>query len=94
MMAESLDYIATELEKLGKVNKGLFNEGVQKLLQKIMKGARHRGLQRRRLFPRPGIRKPPRWAAQPEGPPPSLPVLTSKEIVELFTTYGVLSEPN
>jgi glutamine synthetase len=92
MMAESLDYIATELEKLGKVNKGQFNEGVQKLLQKIMKEhdtvvfngdgyseAWHKEAAKRGL---------PNLKTTPE----ALPVLTSKEIVELFTTYGVLSE--
>jgi glutamine synthetase len=92
MMADSLDYIATELEKLGKVNKTQFNEGVQKLLQKIMKDhdavvfngdgyseAWHKEAAKRGL---------PNLKTTPE----ALPVLTTKEVVSLFTKYGVLSE--
>ena len=92
MMAESLDFIATELEKLGKVNKTQFNKGVQDLLQKIMKDhdavvfngdgysdAWHQEAAKRGL---------PNLKTTPE----ALPVLTSPEIVELFTKYNVLSE--
>jgi glutamine synthetase len=92
MMAESLDYVATELEKLGRVNKTQFNEGVQKLLQKmttendaiVFNGdgyseAWHKEAAKRGL---------PNLKTTPE----ALPVLTSKETVALFTKYGVLSE--
>jgi glutamine synthetase len=92
MMAESLDYVATELEKLGRVNKTQFNEGVQKLLQKMIKehgaivfngdgysDAWHKEAAKRGL---------PNLKTTPE----ALPVLTSKEVVALFTKYGVLSE--
>jgi glutamine synthetase len=92
MMAESLDYVATELEKLGKVNKTQFNEGVQKLLQKIMQehdavifngdgysDAWHKEAAKRGL---PNLKNTPE----------ALPVLTSKDVVDLFTKYNVLSE--
>ena len=92
MMTESLDYIATELEKLGKVNKTQFNEGVQKVLQKIMQDhdavifngdgysdAWHKEAAKRGL---------PNLKTTPE----ALPVLSSKEVVELFTKYGIFSE--
>jgi len=92
MMAESLDYVATELEKLGRVNKTQFNEGVQKLLQKMItehgaivfngdgySDAWHKEAAKRGL---------PNLKTTPE----ALPVLTSKEVVALFNKYGVLSE--
>ncbi|MDD2465729.1 MAG: glutamine synthetase III [Desulfobulbus sp.] len=92
MMAESLDFIANELEKLGKVNKTLFNKGVQDILQKIMQehdavvfngdgysDAWHKEAAKRGL---------PNLKTTPE----ALPVLTSKEVVELFTKYDVLTE--
>ncbi|WP_243310557.1 glutamine synthetase III [Fundidesulfovibrio agrisoli] len=92
IMAESLDYIATELEKLGKVNKTQFNEGVQKLLQKIMvendavifngngySDEWHKEAAKRGL---PNLKTTP----------DALPVLTSKETIALFTKYGVLTE--
>jgi len=92
MMAESLDYVATELEKLGKVNKTQFNEGVQKLLQKIMK--EHDAI----IFNGDGYSETWHKEAEKRGlpnlktTPDALPILTSKEVVELFTKYGVLSE--
>jgi glutamine synthetase len=92
MMSESLDYVATELEKLGKVNKTKFNEGVQKLLQKMLKEsdpiifngdgyseAWHKEAKKRGL---PNLKTTP----------DALPVLTSKEVVALFGKYNVLSE--
>jgi glutamine synthetase len=91
-MAESLDYIATELEKLGKVNKAQFNEGVQKLLQKIMQ--EHDAV----VFNGDGYSEAWHKEAAKRGlpnlktTPEALPVLTSKEVIELFTQYGVLSE--
>ena len=92
MMAESLDYVATELEKLGKVNKTQFNEGVQKLLQKIMK--EHDAV----IFNGDGYSEAWHKEAAKRGlpnlksTPEALPVLTSKDVVALFTKYGVLSE--
>ena len=92
MMAESLDYVATELEKLGKVNKTQFNEGVQKLLQKIMK--EHDAI----IFNGDGYSEAWHKEAVKRGlpnlktTPEALPVITSKDVVDLFTKYGVLSE--
>ncbi len=92
MMSESLDYVATELEKLGRVNKTQFNEGVQKLLQKIMQ--EHDAI----IFNGDGYSEAWHKEAAKRGlpnlktTPEALPVLSSKEVVELFTTYGVLSE--
>ncbi len=92
IMAESLDYVATELEKLGKVNKTQFNEGVQKLLQKLMK--EHDAI----IFNGDGYSEAWHKEAKKRGlpnlrtTPDALPVLTSKEVVDLFGKYGVLSE--
>ena len=92
MMAESLDYVATELEKLGRVNKTQFNEGVQKLLQKMI--TEHGAI----VFNGDGYSEAWHKEAAKRGlpnlktTPEALPVLTSKEVVALFTKYGVLSE--
>ena len=92
MMAESLDYVATELEKLGRVNKTQFNEGVQKLLQKMI--TEHGAI----VFNGDGYSEAWHKEAKKRGlpnlktTPEALPVLTSKEVVALFTKYGVLSE--
>ncbi|WP_027191627.1 glutamine synthetase III family protein [Fundidesulfovibrio putealis] len=92
MMTESLDYIATELEKLGKVNKTQFNEGVQKVLQKIMQ--EHDAV----IFNGDGYSDAWHQEAAKRGlpnlktTPEALPVLSSKEVVELFTKYGIFSE--
>ena len=93
MMAESLDYVATKLEKLGKVNKTKFNEGVQELLQKIMEkhdavvfnGDGYSDEWHKEAVEKRGL---PNLRTTPE----ALPVLTSKEVVELFGKYDVLSE--
>jgi glutamine synthetase len=91
MMAESLDYIATELEKAVK-GKVKLNDAVQTLLQKLIK--EHDAV----IYNGDGYteewhkeaakRKLPNLKNTPE----ALPVLTSPETVKLFTTYGVLSE--
>ncbi len=92
MMAESLDYVATELEKLGRVNKTQFNEGVQKLLQKIMK--EHDAI----IFNGDGYSEAWHKEAKKRGlpnlrtTPEALPMLSSKESIDLFTKYGILSE--
>ena len=92
MMAESLDYVACELEKLGKTNKSKFNEGVQNLLQKLMK--EHDAI----IFNGDGYSEAWHKEAKKRGlpnlktTPEALPVLTSKEVIELFGKYNVLSE--
>lgn len=93
MMAESLDYIATELEKATKGNSKKLNEAVQTLLQKIMK--EHDAI----IFNGDGYSEA--WHKEAEhkrglpnlkSTPEALPVLSSPEVIKLFTKYGVLSE--
>ncbi|MDR3089370.1 MAG: glutamine synthetase III [Desulfobulbaceae bacterium] len=92
MMTESLDYVATELEKLGRVNKGEFNKGVQDLLQTILK--EHDAV----IFNGNGYSDEWHKEAEKRGlpnlktTPDALPVLTSKEVVELYAKYDILSE--
>ena len=92
MMAESLDYVATELEKATKGDPKKLNEAVQKLLQKIMK--EHDKV----IFNGDGYSEEWHKEAEKRGLPnlktttDALPVLTSPEVVKLFTSYGVFSE--
>jgi glutamine synthetase len=92
MMAESLDYIATELENATKGDPAKLNDAVQSLLQKIYKEhgaivfngdnyseAWHKEAAKRGL---------PNFRNTPE----AIPALTTKEVIELFTKYNVLSE--
>jgi glutamine synthetase len=92
MMAESLDYMAGELEKATKGDPRKLHDAVQKLLQKLIKEhepiifngdgyseAWHKEAEKRGL---------PNFKTTPE----ALPVLTTKEVVGLFTKYGVLTE--
>ncbi|BFR49854.1 glutamine synthetase III [Nitratidesulfovibrio sp. HK-II] len=92
MMAESLDYIATELEKATKGNPAKLNDAVQKLLQKIMQ--EHDKV----IFNGDGYSEEWHKEAEKRGlpnlktTPDALPVLSSPEVVKLFTSYGVFSE--
>jgi len=92
MMAESLDYIATELEKATKGDPAKLNDAVQKLLQKIMK--EHDKV----IFNGDGYSEEWHKEAEKRGlpnlktTPDALPVLSSPEVVKLFTSYGVFSE--
>ena len=92
MMAESLAYVATELEKATKGDPKKLNEAVQKLLQKIMK--EHDKV----IFNGDGYSEEWHKEAEKRGlpnlktTPDALPVLTSPEVVKLFTSYGVFSE--
>jgi glutamine synthetase len=92
IMSESLDYIATELEKATKGDSKKLNAAVQTLLQKIIKEhdpvvfngdgyseAWHKEAAKRGL---------PNLKTTPE----ALPVLTTKPVIELFTKYGILTE--
>jgi glutamine synthetase len=92
MMAESLDFIATELEKATKGDPTKLNAAVQAVLQKIMKDhdavifngdgysdAWHKEAAKRGL---------PNLKTTPE----ALPELTKKPVVDLFTKYGIFSE--
>ena len=91
MMSESLDYIATELEKATKGDVKKLNAAVQTVLQKIVK--EHDAI----VFNGDGYTEAWHKEAAKRGlpnlktTPDALPVLTSKPVVDLFTKYGVLS---
>lgn len=92
MMAESMDFMATELEKATKGDPAKLNDAVQKLIQNIIK--EHEAI----IFNGDGYSEAWHKEAAKRGlpnlktTPDALPVLTSPEVVKLFTTYGVLSE--
>lgn len=92
MMSESLDFIATELEKATKGDASKLNKAVQTVLQKIMKDhdaiifngdgysdAWHKEAAKRGL---------PNLKTTPE----ALPVLIQPEVVNLFEKYGILTK--
>lgn len=92
IMSESLDYIATELEKATKGDPKKLNDAVQTLLQKIIK--EHDAI----VFNGDGYSEAWHKEAAKRGlpnlktTPEALPVLASKECIELFTKYGILTE--
>ena len=92
IVAESLDYVATRLEKAVAGDPSKFDAAVQKVLEEIHQGARQHHLQRRRLYG--GVARGSRKAR------PAQPALmrggasacsVAKEATELFEHYGVLS---
>ncbi len=92
IVAESLDYIATELEKATGGDAGKLNAAVQKLLQEIMHQARRDHLQRRQLHR--GVARGGREArpAEPEDLRRCLAGARQAERwSQLFEKYGVLS---
>jgi glutamine synthetase len=92
MMAESLDFMAGELEKATKGDPKKLHDAVQKLLQKLIK--EHEAI----IFNGDGYSEAWHKEAEKRGlpnlktTPEALPVLTSKEVVGLFTKHGVLTE--
>lgn len=92
MMAESLDYIATELEKATAGDPSKLNAAVQDLLRAII--TEHEAV----IFNGDGYSEEWHKEAERRGlpnlktTPDALPVLTSPEVVELFTKYGVFTE--
>ncbi|WP_300154141.1 glutamine synthetase III [Solidesulfovibrio sp.] len=92
MMAESLDYIATKLEAATSGDAGKLNAAVQAVIQEIIKA--HDAV----VFNGDGYSEEWHVEAEKRGlpnlktTPDALPVLTSPEVVKLFTTYGVFSE--
>ena len=92
MMSESLDYIATKLEAATAGDPAKLNAAVQSVIQEIIK--EHDAV----VFNGDGYSE--EWHAEAEKrglpnlktTPDALPVLTSPEVVKLFTTYGVFSE--
>jgi len=93
MMAESLDYIATELEKCVKADLSNLNECVSKLLQDIVKkheAVIFNGDGYSEAWHKEAVEK--RGLANMRTTPEALPVLTSKDVVDLFTKYSVFSK--
>jgi len=92
IMSESLDFIATELEKATKGDSKKLNAAVQTVLQKIMKD--HDAI----IFNGDGYSEAWHKEAAKRGlpnlktTPEALPVLTTKPVIELFTKYGILTE--
>ena len=92
MMSESLDYIASKLEAATAGDPSKLNAAVQAVIQEIIKA--HDAV----VFNGDGYSE--EWHAEAEKrglpnlktTPDALPVLTSPEVVKLFTTYGVFSE--
>jgi len=92
MMSESLDYIATKLEAATGGDPAKLNAAVQTVIQEIIK--EHDAV----VFNGDGYSE--EWHAEAakrglpnlKTTPDALPVLTSPEVVKLFTTYGVFSE--
>ena len=91
MLAESLDYMATALEKATKRRRQKLPAAVQKLLQTVIK--EHETV----IFNGDNYSEAWHKEAKKRGLPnlktsvDALPVLTSPEVVKLFTTYGVFS---
>lgn len=92
MMAESIDYMANELEKATKGDPDKLNTAVQALLRKVI--SQHEAI----IFNGDGYSEEWHKEAAKRGlpnlktTPEALPEITSKASINLFTTYGVLSE--
>ncbi len=92
MMTESLDYMATELEKATKGDPEKLNTAVQALLKKVI--TENEAI----VFNGDGYSEEWHKEAEKRGlpnlktTPEALPEITSKPVIELFKTYGVLSE--
>jgi len=92
ILAESLDFIATKLEKAVAEDPSKFNAAVQKLLAEILE--EHGGI----VYNGNGYTEEWHKEAARRGLPnlPScvdaLPLLGTKEVTELFAKYGVLTE--
>ena len=92
MMAESLDFIATELEQKTGGDPKKVNSAVQEVLQGIMQ--RHDAI----IFNGDGYSEAWHKEAEKRGlpnyrnTPEALPALTTPEVLELFTKYGVFYE--
>jgi glutamine synthetase len=91
-MAESLDYIATKLEAATAGDPTKLNAAVQTVIQEIMK--EHDAV----VFNGDGYSEEWHVEAAKRGlpnlktTPDALPVISSPEVVKLFTTYGIFSE--
>jgi glutamine synthetase len=91
IMAESLDYVATELEKATGGDPSKLNDAIQKLLQQI--ATKHKAV----IFNGDGYSEAWHQEAEKRGLPnlrntlDALPVLLKPEVSALFEKYGVLS---
>jgi glutamine synthetase len=91
IVAESLDYVTTELEKAGGSDPAKLNAAVQKVLQDIM--AKHGAI----IFNGDNYTQTWHDEAEKRGLPnlktciEALPQLTNPEVVAIFEKYGVLS---
>ncbi len=92
MMAESLDYMADEIEKITKGDASKLNEACQKVIQDIMK--KHGQI----VFNGDGYSDEWQKEAAKRGLPnlktaaDALPVLTDSDVVEMFTKYSVFTK--
>jgi glutamine synthetase len=92
IFAESLDHIATKLEQAIDGDPSKLNDAVQKLLEEIT--TRHGNI----VFNGNGYTEEWHTEAEKRGLPnlrscvDALPLLGSKEVIELFSKYGVLTE--
>ncbi|MHC1790272.1 glutamine synthetase III family protein [Solidesulfovibrio sp.] len=92
MMADSLDFIATKLEAATGGDPSKLNAAVQAVIQEIIRD--HGAV----VFNGDGYSE--EWHAEAEKrglpnlktTPDALPVISSPEVVKLFTTYGIFSE--
>lgn len=91
IFAESMDYIATELEKATKGDSAKLNEAVQKLLKKIIE--EHGAV----IFNGDGYSDEWHKEAEKRGlpnlktTPEALPALVDQDVLDLFARYNVLS---
>lgn len=92
MMAESLDFVCDEIEKITKGNKKKLNDACQKVIQGIMKKHGHI------VFNGDGYSDEWQKEAKKRGLPnlktaaDSLPVISDKDVVKMFEKYEVLSK--
>ena len=95
IVAESLDYCATKLEKATGGDAGKLNAAVQTLLTEIITECERDHLQRRRLLGSLARGSREARPAEPEdlGRRPAA-CSSTKEIKELFAKYDVLSSAN
>jgi len=93
MMSDSLDFLATEIEKITKGDSKKLNAAVQTVLQKLMKD--HDAI----IFNGDGYSDAWHKEAAKRGlpnlktTPDALPEFSTKPVIELFTKFGILTEP-
>ncbi|WP_147820788.1 glutamine synthetase III [Salidesulfovibrio onnuriiensis] len=92
MLSESLDFMADEIEKITKGDPKKLNEACQKVIQSIMK--KHGQI----IFNGDGYSEAWQKEAAKRGlpnlktAPDALPSMTDKDVVKMFTSYGVFTK--